>query len=331
MVDVTTPQTASISVDRFELDRSYRRVARGAAIIGGSPLRVFRLSSAGQRVAAAIESGAALPAGHGRLTARLVAAGAIHPRPVSSPFTAADVTIVHPVFGDLPPLAQRGSPVIVVDDASSPAVHIDPPVRLIRLDVNRGPAAARNAALDHVTTPLVAFVDADVTVTDGLHDADTWLDPLLTHFTDPSVALVAPRVASVPVTTVVGRYEASRSPLDLGDQPARIAPGTRVSYVPAAAIVCRTEAIREVGGFETSMRSGEDVDLVWRLLEAGWTARYEPRSVVHHRPRATIATVLRQRFFYGTSAAALEARHPGALPLRIEQAQITIPCMRVEP
>ena len=76
--------------------------------------------------------------------------------------------------------------------------------------------------------------------------------------------------------------------------------------------------LRSIGGFDESMRSGEDVDLVWRLLEAGHRCRYEPAVTVHHRPRDSLASWLRQRFTYGRSAAPLDRRHPGAVsPLRI--------------
>ena len=81
------------------------------------------------------------------------------------------------------------------------------------------------------TTAFVAFVDADV-------DApDDWLTPLLTHFADPRVALVAPRVRGAGGTSWLARFETWRSPLDLGPSPARIRSGSRVSYVPAAALV----------------------------------------------------------------------------------------------
>ena len=113
-------------------------------------------------------------------------------------------------------------------------------------------------------------------------------------------------------------YEHHHSPLDLGSEPARIRQGTRVSYVPAAAIVCRTDAVRGVGGFDESLRYGEDVDLVWRLDAAGWRCRYEPRSLVLHEPRPTWAAWVRQRVTYGSSSAPLSTRHPGALaPIRI--------------
>jgi mycofactocin system glycosyltransferase len=163
-----------------------------------------------------------------------------------------------------------------------------------------------------VTTPLVAFVDADV-------DApDDWLDALLPHFDDEHVALVAPRVRSEHRPGAVARYEIEHSPLDLGTAPARVRAGTRVSYVPAAAIVCRTDVLRAIGGFDEDLRFGEDVDLVWRLDAAGWHVRYEPMSVVTHAPRPSWPAWLRQRIGYGSSVAPLARRHPGALaPIRM--------------
>ena len=295
----------------YTLDGSYRR--HDHVVIAGSPLRLFRLSAKGRTVAEAIEAGQPLPAGHARLTDRLVDAGAIHPHPTASPYTAADVTVVVPAFeatpGNTYPSVRE---VIVVDDASEPPVVAQEGQRVIRLPANSGPAAARNAGLALVTTPLVAFVDTDVDVDDG------WLEALLPQFADPRVALVAPRVMSTDGQSTLAAYEMSRSPLDLGSEAGRIAAGSRISYVPAAALIARTEGLRSIGGFDESMRAGEDVDLVWRLLEAGHRCRYEPAGTVHHRPRATFASWLRQRFTYGRSAAPLDRRHPGAVsPLRI--------------
>ncbi|MEI8240613.1 MAG: glycosyltransferase family 2 protein, partial [Actinomycetota bacterium] len=113
-------------------------------------------------------------------------------------------------------------------------------------------------------------------------------------------------------------YEQRHSPLDLGTEPARVVSGTRVSYVPAAAIVCRVDALRAIDGFDASMRVGEDVDLAWRLVDAGHRCRYEPLSTVHHRARPTWGALLRQRVGYGRSAAPLSQAHTGALaPARL--------------
>jgi mycofactocin system glycosyltransferase len=301
-----------VGVSRFARDSSWRRPGDGRLIIAGSPLRFFRLSTGGAAVIDMALTGEQPDTDSvRRLLDRFVDAGALHPVPDHGPFDLGDVTVVMPVHGRTPTLPP-GLRSIVVDDASVPPVASVLGATMIRLTSNGGPAAARNAGLAHVTTPLVAFVDDDVVV----HDTD-WLAPLLAHFADPRVALVAPRVAGAAGEGSVARYEVRHSPLDLGAEPARVAAGTRVSYVPAAALVCRTEAIRAVGGFDTDLRVGEDVDLVWRLGDAGQRCRYEPSAVVTHRSRADWVGWWRQRAGYGQSAAPLSRRHRGALaPVR---------------
>lgn len=286
---------------RYQLDSSVQR--HGTVVIGGSPLKLFRLTAAGAALVIRIANGDAVPAS--RLVDSLVNAGAIHPIPERQTWTEADVTVVVPTRG-IPDHVPRGA--ILVDDGS------DTPVAgaTVRLDVNQGPGAARNTGLELVTTGLVAFVDADVEL------PDDWLRPLLVHFDDERVGLVAPRVTTVRSGTAIADYEHDHSPLDLGRQPARIRAGSRVSYVPAAVLVCRTEAIRSIGGFDAGLRFGEDVDLVWRLDAAGWRCRYEPAAVVHHAPRSTWSGWVRQRISYGSSAAPLAKRHHGALaPVRM--------------
>ena len=286
---------------RYQLDSSTQR--HGTVVIGGSPLKLFRLTAAGASLVQRIADGDEVPSS--TLIDSLLNAGAIHPLPNTTPFTIDDVTIVVPARGE-PEYRRAGA--IIVDDGSVPPIED----ATIRLDVNQGPAAARNIGLTLVTTPLVAFVDADVELPDG------WLEPLLAHFSDDQVGLVAPRVTTTTSGSMIARYEHRRSPLDLGPEPARIRAGTRVSYVPAAALVCRVDAISSIGGFDAGLRFGEDVDLVWRLDAAGWRCRYEPKSVVHHAPRATWSGWIRQRIGYGSSAAPLATRHRGALaPVRM--------------
>jgi len=110
---------------------------------------------------------------------------------------------------------------------------------------------------------------------------------------------------------LAARYAAQRSPLDLGDRPARVLPMTRVAYLPTAAVLLRMSAVRELEGFDERLRYGEDVDLIWRLIEAGWRVRYDPSVAVSHGEPARWGAILRRRAAYGTSAAQLEQRHPG--------------------
>lgn len=286
----------------YVLDGGVRR--HGHVLIGGSPLKMFRLTDGGTRVVDRIADGE--PVVDSRLVDALLDAGAIHPRPsTGGRYGRTDVTMVMPTLG---PPGHHPDGAIVVDDGSPEPV----PGATVRLPTNRGPGAARNAGLALVETPLVAFVDADVAVPEG------WLDHLLPHFDDARVAAVAPRVRSTPGVSTLASYDAERSPLDLGPEPARVRVGSRVAYVPTAALVCRVDVIRALGGFDEGLRYGEDVDLVWRLDEAGWRVRYEPETVVTHAPRSDWRGWVRQRISYGSSAAPLARRHPGALaPIRM--------------
>ena len=271
---------------RYLTDSSWQRF--GGVVLAGSPLRLFRLTPGGISVTSRIETGDDVD--ESTLTNRLSDAGAIHPLPAAARrFTLDDVTVVTPQLGGVALDDGR----LTVDDGSIPPVI----GAAIRLDTNGGPAAARNAARPLIDTALVAYLDADVSTPDS-----TWLAELLWHFDDPRVGLVAPRV--------LGEMG---SPLDLGDEPARIRAGTRVSYVPGAALVARVDALDAIGGFDEQLRFGEDVDLVWRLDDAGWRCRYDPAVSVWHEPRASWRERLRQHAGYGTSAAPLALRHPRAL------------------
>jgi mycofactocin system glycosyltransferase len=178
---------------------------------------------------------------------------------------------------------------------------------VIRLDANSGPAAARNAGIAIVETDFIAFIDVDVTI------SATTISQLLPYFANDKVALVAPRVKSRATANIVGEYEVAASVLDMGDAEARVSAGMRVSYVPSAMWLCRTTAMRSVSGFDESLRSGEDVDLVWRLNNSGWSCRYQPQAVCSHTPRATLEKFVQQRMSYGESAALLAKRHTGKL------------------
>ncbi|WP_290584293.1 mycofactocin biosynthesis glycosyltransferase MftF [Aeromicrobium sp.] len=228
------------------------------------------------------------------------------------PFSLADVTVVVPVrdraAGVDRLLARLGGRLacVVVDDASRDSAALAAVVArhgadLVRLPVNVGPAAARNVGLRRVTTPLVAFVDSDV----AADPAD--LEALLPHFVDPALAAVAPRVWAEAGARWFQRYERSAGGLDLGPVPAAVRPWSAVAYVPSACLVARVDRLG--GGFDGGLRSGEDVDLVWRLLSGGHRVRHEPGVVVAHEQRPTVRGWLGRQLFYGTSAAPLAQRH----------------------
>ncbi len=298
----------------------------GRLLLGGEPPRIVRLSESGSKALdGAFSEGGLAAAGSSqqRLLARLSTAGLIQPRPAPLALLP-ELTVVIPVRqpassleGLLATLSSAGAgSVVVVDDGSedggagSSAVARRHGATALHRPLSGGPAAARNSA--EVETEFVVYLDADTV----LEEAEPlgWLSVCLSQFSDPRTALVAPRIRSVPGSDAVARYEASSSPLDLGERPGLVGSFRRLSYVPATALVARARALKEIGGFDQSLRFGEDVDLVRRLEAAGWRVRYEPAATVMHRPRSNLRSLARQRFGYGTAAAELDRRHEETVP-----------------
>jgi mycofactocin system glycosyltransferase len=288
---------------RIALDPSTR--TDGALVWGGLPWRLLRLTPAGTQTLAALQSGEPVAdARSGVLGRRLVDAGLAHPRPPLA-LSPRDLDVVVPVHDDAERLvdclaALSGLAVTVVDDGSADGLEVAAVAaaygaRVVRRDCG-GPAAARNTGLLETRRPIVAFVDSDCVI-----DADALLS-VAGHLADACVAAVAPRITE----------SAGASPLDLGPDESLVRPGSRVSYVPTTALVVRRTAVEEAGGFDESLRYGEDVDLVWRLAKT-WSVRYDPSVVAHHRPPATSSARLVRQYRYGTSAGPLARRHGNAI------------------
>ncbi len=254
---------------------------------------------------------------------RLLDSGVGNPRPRLLP-SLDDVTVIVPLHNNADGLARllaalRGHNVIVVDDGSDQPVQIPPNrgtrcrVTVLRHDRPQGPAAARNAGLRAATTDFVAFLDSDVVPRSG------WLEVMLGHFSDPEVALVAPRIVALdPESNALARYEHTRSSLDLGRRESAVHSRGLVSYVPSAALLVRRRALLAQDGFDESMQVAEDVDLCWRLERAGWRLRYEPAAHVAHDHRISFRAWFGRKLFYGTGAAPLGERHAGMVtPLSV--------------
>ena len=152
----------------------------------------------------------------------------------------------------------------------------------------------------------MAFVDSDCVPTDG------WLGPLLGHFDDPLVAAVAPRI----VRRAGGRRAATRRRVRRSTGATgrgRCGPGAASPSCRARRCSSEPDVATGPDLFDPALRGGEDVDLVWRLGEAGWDVRYVPSSTVAHDGPPTLTAFLARRAFYGTTAAPLARRHGGAV------------------
>ena len=312
-------------------DDRVRLWSDASVVLGGAPWSMLRIAPAGRDFVRRLRAAGATglvpsPGVELTLTDLLLARGVVHPVPTTAEPTAIDIVV--PVYerpeqlsACLASLRQTapGCRIIVVDDASRSPEVADVAraygATVLRHDTNQGPAAARNTGLRQADSTVIAFVDADCVAEEG------WLATLLPHFDDPRVGAVAPRiVARAGRPTLLARYEAARSALDMGPRPDLVAYGAPLGFLPSATLAVRRLTLTDspAAGFDERMRVGEDVDLVWRLTDAGVMVRYEPASVVSHEIRPEPLRWAGRIFDYGTSAAELDRRHPGRLaPARL--------------
>jgi mycofactocin system glycosyltransferase len=198
--------------------------------------------------------------------------------------------------------------VVVVDDGSSdptPEVAKEFGALLIASGaVAGGPALARNKGAAVAGGEILAFIDSDCTAS-----AD-WLAELLPVFDDPKVAAVGGWVDGMHHGSALDRYEAVMSSLNLGRREMVGGSGGDTFYLPSCNLLMRKEAFSAAAGFRSELHVGEDVDLTWRLRDAGWSIRYHPSGTVYHAHRSQTWPFMKRRFDYGTSEGLLQQLHP---------------------
>ena len=174
-----------------------------------------------------------------------------------------------------------------------------PWVSLIASEDNLGFGPAVNLVADRTTSPWIAPANSDIRVAPGA------LDRLLAAgASDPSAGVIAPRLvlpdgqtqrSAYPFPTVgmtlmylagaarLSPRLAKRWALD-GSEPEA---GATVPWAVGAFLLVRRAAWDEIGGFDPAMwMYAEDLDLGWRMRQAGWVTRYEPRAIVLHEESA---------------------------------------------
>ena len=194
--------------------------------------------------------------------------------------------------------------VIVVSDGSTDATHAiaeAADVRLLVHDDNRGLSAARNTALAAATGEIVAYIDDD-----ARPDRD-WLRYLALEFARSEHAAVGgPNIA--PATDRAVADCVANSP---GGPVHVLLTDEIAEHVPGCNLAVRRDALVAIGGFDEQFRiAGDDVDVCWRIQEAGDTIGYSPGAMVWHHRRNSIRAYVRQQRYYGRAEALLERKWP---------------------
>ena len=195
--------------------------------------------------------------------------------------------------------------VIVVDNGSCDATPeiLDTFAHAITVahEGRRGPAAARNTGVLKGSGDVVAFTDADCVV-------DThWLRRIVVPLEDPTVGVVGGRIlARRPCGRIAAYGERVH---DHGRAIERLRPPYAITMNWAS----RRAVVDAAGGFNTDLLRCSDVDLAYRLTQAGYRLLYEPSAVVYHSNRSTVPALMRQGYHHGYHAVQVRRLHAAFL------------------
>jgi GT2 family glycosyltransferase len=165
--------------------------------------------------------------------------------------------------------------VVVSNGAGDIVVPDDPRVRLVVAAENLGVPGGRDFGLSHCSSPIVGFLDDDAVTDAGASQ----------RITDEFAR--RPELGAVSLRLVDEAGESARRhvPRPRGASPERS--GDVALFLGGASAV-RLKAYESVGGYFTELFYGhEEVELSWRLIDAGWSIRYLADVTVFH-PRTDI-------------------------------------------
>ena len=206
-------------------------------------------------------------------------------------------------------LAQQTVPrdryeVLVVDDGSTDgtaaAAQAAGADRVLTI-AHQGPAGARNAGVEAARGELVLFTDADCI------PAPDWVEQLTAPFADSRVMGAKGTYRTrqrAPIARLVQREFEIRYE--------RMAQLPQIDFVDTYAAAYRRALLLQSGGFDTvfPIPSAEDVELSFRLAQAGHRLVFVPEAWVWHRHPTGLCAYLTRKGQYGFWRALLYLHHP---------------------
>lgn len=166
-----------------------------------------------------------------------------------------------------------------------------------------GLSRARNRGLKKASGEIIAFTDDDVLV------AENWLDEIHHEFSNPNLFMLGGRV-------LLARDTLQDVAIYTPDQRLETSFPSGGSLGMGANMSFRREVFDRVGAFDarlgagTFFAGGEDIELFYRALKAGYKFVYAPNVLVHHdHDRETPEQACRLIYGYGKANAAYIVKH----------------------
>ncbi len=194
--------------------------------------------------------------------------------------------------------------VIIIDDGSVDATaEIAAEFRNFRLirQPNRGLSAARNVGMRAAVGDLIAYTDSDCVVDSH------WLTFMVRAMLDGGFdGCGGPNYSPHEDGWVEGCVAAAP-----GAPSHVLIDEEHAEHLAGCNMVFRKSALEAMGGFDPQFTAaGDDVDICWRLMDAGYSLGYCPSAFVWHFRRNTIRAYYGQQRGYGKAEALLFFKYP---------------------
>jgi peptidoglycan-N-acetylglucosamine deacetylase len=217
-------------------------------------------------------------------------------------------TVASVLLSDLPDLQ-----IIVVDDGSTDKTgelldanfSHEPRVRIIH-QVNRGKAAALNAAMSQADTEIVVTIDADTEI-----ESDA-ISKLVRHFSDPQLGAVAGNVKVGNRSRWLTRWQALEYITSQNMEKRAFHLLNCITVVPGALGAWRKKAIEAAGGI-TADTVAEDADLTIAIRRLGWRVGYDEEAIAWTEAPEKVGQLIRQRFRWTFGTLQAFWKHAGTL------------------
>lgn len=166
-------------------------------------------------------------------------------------------------------------------------------------------AHQRNVGVRSAEGDIVVFTDS------GCLPEDGWLERLLAPILSEGESVTCGPARAVGKSV----YSEARGWGNAGTDYVSIATTINLAF--------RREAFDAVGGFDESFGSGEDIDFVWRVTDAGYRLRWVNDAVVQH-DWGSPERQLRRAFFYGKGGCRVLRKHHQRIPETLRQNSVLI-------
>jgi O-antigen biosynthesis protein len=201
--------------------------------------------------------------------------------------------------------------VILVDDGSTDntqeIARRYPDIRTIRQE-NLGLSEARNTGYRAASGSIIAYTDSDC-----FADPD-WLT-LLVH----QLWITGANAVGGPNLTPDDGWLAACVAVCPGQPTHVLENDQKAEHVPGCNFAVYRETLEELGGFQSRYRkAGDDVDMCWRIMQAGYWITFSPGACVWHHRRHSPRAFLKQQAGYGEAEGLLWYDHPDKFNARGE-------------